>query len=107
MVSDIWKDYGSFIFQGQGVQEECQHAPNFKDTIITQNHQNNSPSDTVLLPGRLDFSTDSITELNTSLFLFIIFIIIILASFLTVPYPEYAKQFDVFSTVHHSIELFH
>jgi len=34
-----------------------------------------------------EFSTDSVTELNTSCFLFTIFIII-LASFLTVPYPE-------------------
>ena len=87
MVSDIWKVYGAFIFQGQGVQEECQHDPNFKDTIIIQNLQKNSPSDTVLYPGRLEFSTDSFTELNTSLFLFTIFISI-LASFLTVPYPE-------------------
>ena len=56
IVSDIWKDYGAFIFHGQGVQEECKHDPNFKDTIIIQNLQNNSPSDTVLYPGRRVFN---------------------------------------------------
>jgi len=55
MFSDILNDYGSFIFQGQGVQEECQHDPNLKAIIIIQNLQNNSPSDTVLYPGRLEF----------------------------------------------------